>query len=302
MATINPFMFLDTTNLASQPYDTNATAEQPWVNTKFSVYDSDIEVRSVDGFIFQLHRVVLAVSTGAFPGSEMDTGGEIVQLMEPASVLGILFGFLYPKQHPDLQGERFEMLAAVAEAAGKYEVFSAEDACNERLVKFVPQYAPEILVHAIKHDYSRLLSATLPHFTRAPLLATIEKLSPAYMLPWVRYYEAWTSLFKETKGYIKKIRTTTGRCHSSTTWDGMENEICEICLESLNKLVAHLEGIETLTTLDDTLQSPNTKLSKAVLKCCGRAEKCPFIGDVTAVCKTKIEQIPSFATFLGLKI
>ena len=35
MATINLLMFSDTTtNLASQPYDTNVTAEQPWVNTK----------------------------------------------------------------------------------------------------------------------------------------------------------------------------------------------------------------------------------------------------------------------------
>jgi len=98
-----------------------------------SLYDSDIEVRSIDGFIFQLHRVVLGVTTGAFPGSEIDTRGEMVQLTEPAKVLGILFAFLYPKVHPDLHGECFESVAAVAEAAGKYEVFSAASTCNERL-------------------------------------------------------------------------------------------------------------------------------------------------------------------------
>lgn len=98
------------------------------------MYDSDIEVRSADGFIFQLHRVVLGVTTGAFPGSEIDTGGEMVQLTETAKVLGILFAFLYPKAHPDLHGEDFEVLAAVAEAAGKYDVFSAAGVCNERLV------------------------------------------------------------------------------------------------------------------------------------------------------------------------
>ena len=159
MATINLLMFSDTTtNLASQPYDINVTAEQPWVNTKcefslspildwnfslilnrkeVSLHDSDIEIRSVDGFIFQLHRVVLGVTTGAFPGSEFDTNGEMVQLTEPAKVLGVLFAFLYPKVHPDLHGESFEEVAAVAEAAGKYEVFSAASTCNERLLYVV---------------------------------------------------------------------------------------------------------------------------------------------------------------------
>ena len=102
-----------------------------------SFHDSDIEIRSADGFIFQLHRVVLGVATGAFPGSELDTGGEMVQLNEPANVLSILFAFLYPKAPPDLHGEGFEVVAAVAEAVGKYEVFSAVLACNQRLAYVV---------------------------------------------------------------------------------------------------------------------------------------------------------------------
>jgi hypothetical protein len=173
-----------------------------------SLYDSDIDVRSVDGFIFHLHCVVLGVATGAFPGSEIDTRGEMVQLTEPANVLEILFAFLYPKAHPDLRGEGFEMLAAVAEAVGKYGVFSAVETCNERLVyvvsglsspllvgdnigyhrKFLPQYAPEILVHAIKHDYPRLIDAVLPHFARAPLRPFLERLPPSYMVAWVRFF------------------------------------------------------------------------------------------------------------------
>ena len=35
---------------------------------------------------------------------------------------------------------------------------------------FLPQHAPEILLHAVKHDYPRLISATLPHFARLPLI------------------------------------------------------------------------------------------------------------------------------------
>lgn len=76
--------------------------------------------------------MVLGVTMG--DGAEIDTRGEITQLPEPANVLEILFAFLYPKAHPDLYGVDFEVLAAVAEAAGKYAVFSAVDICNERLM------------------------------------------------------------------------------------------------------------------------------------------------------------------------
>ena len=136
----------------------------------------------------------------------MDTGGEMVQLTEPANVLSILFAFLYPKAPPDLRGESFEVVAAVAEAVGKYEVFLAVEVCNERLAcvvsdlasrfsaddfgyyrEFLPQHAPEILAHAVKHDYPRLISATLPHFARAPFISVLEKLPLPYVVPWVRF-------------------------------------------------------------------------------------------------------------------
>ncbi|EDR09357.1 uncharacterized protein LACBIDRAFT_293853 [Laccaria bicolor S238N-H82] len=313
MATINLLMFSDTTtNLASQPFDTNVTAEQPWVNTKFSLHDSDIEVRSVDGFIFQLHRVVLGVTTGVFPGSEIETDGEMVQLTEPAKVLGILFAFLYPKAHPDLHGEPFETVAAVAEAAGKYEVFSAASTCNERLLNFLPQHAPEILVHAVKHDYPRLISATLPHFARAPLIPVMEKLPPSYMVPWARYHEAWTLLFKELVLYIRNHPSISSSCHSSYTHNP-RGGICTTCAASLNLLATHLEEIDSLQTLQDTLRSPKTKYLKSVLKCCqhnGNYDQsrgyeksiCPFVEDVTESCRDKIQKIPSFATLLGLKL
>ena len=53
---------------------------------------------------------------------------------------------------------------------------------------FLPQHAPEILVHAVKHDYPRLISATLPHFARAPFIPVMEKLPPSYIVPWVRFF------------------------------------------------------------------------------------------------------------------
>jgi len=57
----------------------------------------------------------------------------MVQLTQPANELLMLFAFLYLKGPPDIRGESFEVLAAVAKAVGQYEVFSSAEVCNERL-------------------------------------------------------------------------------------------------------------------------------------------------------------------------
>lgn len=96
--------------------------------------NADLKVRSSDGVEFDLHRTVLAVHTGAFPGPDVGTAGEIVDLTESADVLRVCFDFMYPKRHPDLDDiTDFDLLAAVAEAVGKYEIFAAVNTCNTRL-------------------------------------------------------------------------------------------------------------------------------------------------------------------------
>jgi len=95
--------------------------------------DSDVTIQSADAVLFNLHRKNLEVGTGAFPGSEFETHRERVYLTEPAPILEIFFQFLYPKKHPDLKDLKFNILAQVAEAVEKYEVFSAMTLCERRL-------------------------------------------------------------------------------------------------------------------------------------------------------------------------
>jgi hypothetical protein len=40
---------------------------------------------------------------------------------------------MYPERHPDLESADFEMLEPLAEAAEKYEVFSAMNICKIRI-------------------------------------------------------------------------------------------------------------------------------------------------------------------------
>ena len=95
--------------------------------------DADVIFESVDGVQFRLHRKNLEAHTGGFPAPEFETNDEITHLTEPANILRILFQFVYPRRQPDLERLDFEVVAAVSEAAEKYEVFSAMPICNVRM-------------------------------------------------------------------------------------------------------------------------------------------------------------------------
>lgn len=82
------------------------------------------------------------MSAGAFPPvtsrSELPkSGGLVVEgpvpLSEPAEVLEVLFAFVYPRRHPDLEDTPFAFLSQIAEAAEKYEVFSAMTIAKVRM-------------------------------------------------------------------------------------------------------------------------------------------------------------------------
>ena len=91
-------------------------------------------MRSSDGVLFNLHRKYLEATTGSFPGPEFDTQGEVIQLSEPADVLALLFHFVVPERQPNLRGTKFPLLESLAEAANKYQVFSAMNICEARLM------------------------------------------------------------------------------------------------------------------------------------------------------------------------
>ncbi|KAF8902371.1 hypothetical protein CPB84DRAFT_859909 [Gymnopilus junonius] len=281
--------------------------EQPWVNTRFNEQDSDVQIKSADGFIFRLHRTLLEMNTGAFPGPEVSTEGEeSVPLTEKANVLAILFSFIYPKRHPDLDDLNFQTVAGVAEAAGKYEVFAAINTCNARLMKFVPQYPLDIFVHSVKHDYPKLMNEATPYLCRTPLTPVLKRLPLHYMIAWCfeksQYHEAWRSVFTEAAKYVKNLpgsaNVVSGPCDTS-------KGICNTCRCALMIWVSDLEVIEDISRLNNTLNSPVMKYQSSA--CCGHgyvaAAKipCKYVSDIANLCKEKIRCIPAFATYLSRK-
>ncbi|KAF8877838.1 hypothetical protein CPB84DRAFT_355279 [Gymnopilus junonius] len=150
--------------------------------------NADITIQSSDNVLFRLHRQNLAVTTGAFPGSEfVSTPEEVVHLTEPAKVLEVVFQFVYPRRDMVmLEDIDFKTLLAIAEAMEKYEVFLGIKTCTEQLSKFLPSHPTEVIAHAVKHDLVQLIDEAALLLARSPLLETLRILPPHCIFPWVR--------------------------------------------------------------------------------------------------------------------
>jgi hypothetical protein len=98
-----------------------------------SAPDSDVTFISSDGVQFHIHKSNLTVSAGGFAPPEFETWGETVHLAETTLTLELLFQFCYPERHPDVEMLEFSEFAILAEAAEKYQVFSAMNICKIRM-------------------------------------------------------------------------------------------------------------------------------------------------------------------------
>jgi hypothetical protein len=115
--------------------------ESPWLIIHHTVNENvggtDLVIQSSDGVIFHLHRKYLQVNA-TIPGFDRDIDGphrvEKVVYNEPSNVLEILFQFIYPRKQPSLEDTDFETLMAVAEAVEKYQMCSAMNLCELRLL------------------------------------------------------------------------------------------------------------------------------------------------------------------------
>jgi hypothetical protein len=76
---------------------------------------------------FRVHKNILQMHSHGFaaPNGTTSTPDEVVALSETSSALELLLQYVYPGPQPDLTTVGFTELAGLAEAAQKYEVWSA---------------------------------------------------------------------------------------------------------------------------------------------------------------------------------
>jgi hypothetical protein len=92
-----------------------------------SAIDADITIQSCDGKLFKVQLHDLQTYSDGFnaPESTQYEPDDVVKLSESSSVIGLLLLYMKRGRQPDLSGVDFKLLAGLAEAAQKYEVWSA---------------------------------------------------------------------------------------------------------------------------------------------------------------------------------
>lgn len=267
------------------------------VHHLFNDTDTDVTFSAVDGTLFHLQRKYLETNTGAFPGAEFETRGEITHLTEPSEVLEVLFQFIYPRRHPDIEELEFPLLAAVAEAAEKYEVFSGMSECKTRMRAFLPKHAAEILAHASRHDYPKLIQEAAPHLVRTDTADVVEHLPSAYIVPWIRYQKAWDSVIERAFKEILALRISKPLHHGTRPTlyaAAMSNqgEACHPCVMRMLSSLQELKALKTTEELDAGLLKPRPPLLGCLSSSC---QYTTIFTRLLLKMKSDIAEIPRFS-------
>jgi len=189
-------------------------ASQPTTSERFNAPDADVTIKSIDGVQFSLHRKYLAANTGAFPPMEIETAGEIVNLTEDAATLELLFQFIYPQRHPSLDGAPYKVVAPLAEAAEKYEVFAAMNICRMKMVNFLPAHAKGIMAYAAKHGYRDIVDKAAPLAVPLPIRDVVQLLPQHLAVQWLTYRQQLNDILLTAITSQPDIMLPLSNCHA----------------------------------------------------------------------------------------
>jgi hypothetical protein len=111
-----------------------------------------VTLRSCDGVLFCVHRKNLEVHSEAFAGGQaFSTQNEVVDLTETASVLDLLFHYIYPQVPPKLDDVDINLLIGLAEASRKYFFHAVIESCELQL-KYVDPMTYELMLKRVGYD------------------------------------------------------------------------------------------------------------------------------------------------------
>lgn len=112
------------------------------------------------------------------------------KLLEDSYTLELLFRFVNSEEDIDLDRPSFSTVAALAEAAQKYQVYSATTVCRQYMKSQAKAHPVEVMQYAAKHDFRDILDAVAP-YTVGTAVATMQEILPDhYLIPWVLFNDA----------------------------------------------------------------------------------------------------------------
>ncbi|TFK38530.1 hypothetical protein BDQ12DRAFT_705474 [Crucibulum laeve] len=257
------------------------------VSEKFHAPNADVIIRSSDNMHFHIHRKYLEANTGAFPPSEFETGkDEVVALTESSVTLELLFSFIYPQRYPELEDVPFEIIEPLAEAAEKYEVFSAMYICHLRMKDFIPTNPTEVLSYACRHDYPLVISAAAEVAIALPLAESVRLMPPYLVMPWILYVDAWMKVYRN----VQEASTHLDYGHTLFFIDQNANDCCgewaHTVLSPISKRL--VVGYSALGNLDALFSVKPTR------DCC-----CNALTDCKEMIEREVKTIPKFKHFIS---
>jgi len=254
----------------------DGNTSQRIVSQRFCAADSDLTFLSNDNVLFKVHRINLEILSEGFAAPAMVSGEEeVVQLVEPAAVLELLFQYFYPQRHPKLKLVSFEVLNGLAEAVEKYQVYPALEHCNTFMQAAIPHHPAEVLEYAVKHGYvdliqeagsaalsacplrvlvsaqkhglSELMDRAAEEAVASSLHDAFQTLSVEVFVIWSQYYDQWLQVMRE----VQKIEPST-----SGSWEEETYRLRAYC-----KVYRNLaDGPRSLRNLDDTFTDSSRTL------------------------------------------
>ncbi|KZP13257.1 hypothetical protein FIBSPDRAFT_1049497 [Athelia psychrophila] len=183
--------------------ETSEASEGYTTSEHFCADDADITFASSNKVLFKIHRSNLITHSEGFSpptGYSFSSADEIVQLTESAETLHLLFQFMYPQRQPDLRNMPGEAVFDLAEAAEKYQVFSAMETCNRQIghsIAYVT-HPVQALLYACKHDYPEVANPAARVAVFLPPISVYEGLLPdsRAIIAWTKYYAQWHEVLK----------------------------------------------------------------------------------------------------------
>ncbi|KAF5380020.1 hypothetical protein D9615_006292 [Tricholomella constricta] len=229
---------------------------EPRVSERFNAQDAEIVFQSADDVKFYIHRQNLVACTEGFSPPDPATFDDVVHLSESSSTLELLFRFIYPEPQPDLEEIDFSVLIMLAEAAEKYQVYSAVNICSIHLTKRLPEQSEEILVHALKHSNRKIVARAAPLLLGRSLEDVLLKVPQPYQILWIRYHAQWSRVWAHSISCAPNAQE-------------LARDVCRQCGKLRHEYV--IEAMSKLSTSIDMLRALDSVFSSSTMcsSCCG---------------------------------
>ncbi|KAL1699477.1 hypothetical protein EV121DRAFT_265061 [Schizophyllum commune] len=146
--------------MASRAHRPAKRASGPQSSERFSTPDLDTAAfSSSDKVIFHVDRSRLARDAHGFPPQELapPLPSETIPLSEDAVTLELLFRIIYREERVRLDSLPFENIAALSEAAEKYDAYAAIMLCRIAMETHCEDHTLAVMSYAARHGHNDIL-------------------------------------------------------------------------------------------------------------------------------------------------